>query len=161
MRWGRVWLCLLVAAGMLTWCMPMSGYMAQRHIKHLYQKQVEALETQWRIAQVNGDIPTLERLLADDYIGITANGTVQTKDEALAAIRNKTFALSKIDLSEVKARIHGDTAVVTSKAQVEGTLDGVDMSGTYRYTRVYVRKLGTWQITNFEVTRIVTPKAEN
>ncbi|MHB1022576.1 MAG: nuclear transport factor 2 family protein [Acidobacteriaceae bacterium] len=130
---------------------------ARHGMKHEYQKQVEALEMQWRKAQLANDIPAISRLLADDYIGITANGMVQTRDEALALYKSRTLVFHKLDLAEVKVHIHGNTAVVTSKAEVEATNGGADISGLYRYTRVYVRKLGTWKIVNFEVTRVYDP----
>jgi hypothetical protein len=44
-------------------------------------------------------------------------------------------------------------AVVTSRAEVKGMSDGVPLSGTFRYTRVYQRSpSGAWKITSFEVT---------
>ena len=55
-------------------------------------------------------------------------------------------------------KLIGTTAIVTSLAEVEGTNDGMPMHGTYRYTRVYSRlPSGTWQITNFEATRVGPP----
>jgi ketosteroid isomerase-like protein len=52
----------------------------------------------------------------------------------------------------------GTTAIVTSRADVDGTNDGMPMHGTYRYTRVYSRTpSGIWKITNFEATRVGPP----
>lgn len=127
--------------------------------KHEYEKQIEGLEMQWREAQLANDIPVISHLLAEDYIGITANGMVQTRDEALAMYKAKTLVFTKLDLAEVKVHVHGNTAVVTSKAEVKATNGGTDISGLYRYMRVYVRKQGTWRIVNFEVTRIYDPSA--
>ena len=39
--------------------------------KHDAKRQVEALEEQWRQAQLSGDVVTMDSLLSDDYIGIT------------------------------------------------------------------------------------------
>ena len=50
------------------------------------------------------------------------------------------------------------TAIVTSRVNAEGTNDGVEVNGMYRYTRVYNRMPGgTWKIVNFESTRIPPP----
>ena len=127
--------------------------MPRHSLKHAYQKQVERLEMQWRDAQVNNNVATMDSLLADDYIGIGANGTVQTKQETLDRQRNRTLVITSLDLSEVKVRVYGDTAVVTSRAELKGTNGGKDMSGTYHYTRVYIKKLNQWKIVSFEVTR--------
>jgi ketosteroid isomerase-like protein len=46
--------------------------------------------------------------------------------------------------------------VVTSTAQVQGTTADGDVSGSYRYTRVYVRDArGEWKIVSFEASRIL------
>ena len=52
-------------------------------------------------------------------------------------------------------RFYGTTALVTSRAEVSGTSPEGDFSGSYRYTRVYVRQPdGKWQIVSFEASRI-------
>ena len=132
--------------------------MPRRGMKHVYQKQVEQLEMQWRAAQLSNNVATMDSLLADDYIGIGANGTVQTKQETLDRQRNRTLVITSLDLSEVKVRVYGDTAVVTSRAELKGTNGGKDMSGTYHYTRVYIKRLNQWQIVSFEATRKQTAK---
>lgn len=135
------------------------AYMARHSMKHIYQKQVEALEAQWRNAELTGNADELDRLLSDDYVGITVNGTVQTKEETLDRVKTHAMIIKKMDLSEMKAAIHGDTAVVTSKAEVDSDIDGTEATGTFRYTRVYLRQAGVWKIINFEATRI-SPRPE-
>jgi ketosteroid isomerase-like protein len=47
---------------------------------------------------------------------------------------------------------------VTSLAEVKGTAGDGDISGSYRYTRVYVRDAqGAWKIVSFEASRIREP----
>ena len=48
-------------------------------------KEIEALEEQWRLATVTNNIGEMNRLLADDYVGITSNGTVENKQQAAGA----------------------------------------------------------------------------
>lgn len=130
-----------------------------RHKEEL-KRQVEKLEEAWRTAQLNGDVEAMDRLLSDDYIGITMNGQIVTKAQQLDRMRSRTVAVSKIDLDDVKVKLIGQTAVVTSRAEVAGTNDGQPIEGTYRYTRVYARTPnGSWKITNFEATRVGEPPA--
>jgi ketosteroid isomerase-like protein len=117
-------------------------------------KVIEALEMQWRQAQLTNDVAVMDRLLADDYIGISANGTIETKAEALALRRAGTLHITSLDLNDLKVRIYGDTAVVTSRADLEGTNGSSDISGKYRYTRVYNRRFGQWKIVSFEASRM-------
>jgi ketosteroid isomerase-like protein len=119
--------------------------------------QIESLETQWNRAALSNDIDAMDHLLSDDYLGITANGQVVTKPQQLDRMRNHTFAVSSIDVSDVKIKlISQHAAIVTSLAQVEGTNDGRPLHGSFRYTRVYQRLSGTsiWKITSFEATHV-------
>lgn len=127
--------------------------------KHDYKKQVEMLEEQWRRAQLAGDVATMDRMLADDFIGISMSGQVNTKAQQLERIRTRKLVVSKVELSDMKVKLVGSVAIVTSQAEVEGTSEDGSVKGTYRYTRIYQRETnGDWKITSFEATRIHSPK---
>ena len=51
-------------------------------------KEIEGLELDWRQAQLTNNIPAVERLLADDYLGISANGTLETKADEITRRRS-------------------------------------------------------------------------
>ncbi len=127
------------------------------HQKHDYKREVESLEEQWRAAQLAGDVVAMDKLLSDDYVGISMTGQVNTKAQQLTRVRNHSFVITKIDLGEMKVKLVGQVAIVTVRASVEATSEGTPMSGTFRYTRVYQHlPSGDWKITNFEATRIPT-----
>lgn len=126
--------------------------------KHDAKRQVEALEEQWRQAQLSGDVSTMDTLLSDDYIGITVTGQVNTKTQQLDRMRTHKTELSRLDIGEMQVKLVGSIAIVTSRAEVEGTTDGKPISGTFRYTRVYQHlPSGDWKITSFEATRVPSP----
>jgi ketosteroid isomerase-like protein len=128
------------------------------HKSHDAKQQVEELEQQWRTAQLSGDVAVMDKLLSDDYIGISMNGQVNTKAQQLERISSRRVTLTRLDLSEMKVKLIGAIAIVTSRAEVEGTSDGESVKGTYRYTRVYQHlPSGVWKITSFEATRIPQP----
>jgi ketosteroid isomerase-like protein len=117
-------------------------------------KEIEGLEQDWRTAQLSNNVTEADRLLADDYLGINANGTLETKADELSRRRSGAFHISQLELSDIKVRIYGDTAVVTSKADLVGKNGDRDISGRYRYTRVYSNRDGQWRIVSFEASRI-------
>lgn len=122
------------------------------------KRQVEVLEEQWRSAQLAGDTSTMDKLLSDDYIGISMSGQVSTKAQQLDRVRARKITLSKVELSDVKVKLIGAIAIVTAQADVEGTNEYGSVKGRYRYTRVYKRvSQGEWKITSFEATRIPAP----
>jgi ketosteroid isomerase-like protein len=123
--------------------------------KHEIRHEIDQLEDQWRNAALKGDIPAMDSLLADDYMAITASGTLQTKDETLANLRSGRIHFTALEISDRKVRFYRSTALVTSVAEVKATTPDGDISGNYRYTRVYVRDVhGAWKIVSFEASRI-------
>jgi hypothetical protein len=119
--------------------------------------QIETLETQWKNAILSNDIESMDHLLSDDYLGITASGQVVTKPQQLDRMRTHNFTLSSLNVSDVKIKlISQHAAIVTSLAQVEGTNEGRPIHGSFRYMRAYRRIPGTnvWKITSFEATRV-------
>jgi len=126
--------------------------------KHENRHVIDQLEDQWREALLKGDTATMSSLLADDYMAITPFGTLQTKDETLDSLKTGRWHFTVLNLSDRKVRFYGTTALVTSIAQVEGASPEGDLSGSYRYTRVYARTpQGGWKIVNFEANRIRQP----
>lgn len=127
--------------------------------KHEARHIIDQLEETWRNAVLKSDTSAMSALLGDDYIGITASGTLQTKEETLVNMRNRRLHFTTLDISDRKVRFYGTTAVVTSLAQVQGTTADGDVSGSLRYTRVYVRNpQGQWKIVSFEASRIREPR---
>ena len=151
---------LLVALAVCTVLCISVPTLAQQHHpkgdpKRVERVHIEALEQQWRSAQLNADVAAMDKLLSDDFLGITANCEVNTKEQFLDRMRNRALTISTMDMSEEKIKLVGQVAIVTSMAQVDGTSDGQPLTGRFRYTRVYQRLPGDmWRITNFEATRI-------
>lgn len=129
--------------------------------KHLEREQIMALENQWRQAAIAGDVATMDKLLSEDYLGITASGEVLTKTQQLDHMRDRKLVLTKIDISQVKIKLIRNIAIVTSLANVEGSSDDEPLHGLFRYTRVYQRlPNGSWKITSFEITPTTAQHAQ-
>ena len=126
-----------------------------RHDRKEARVEVEGLEEQWKNATLTGDAGAMDKLLSDDYVGISWTGQVNTKQMQLDRISNRMIAIKSMELSDIKVKVVGPVAIVTSRAEVHGSTDGNAIDGDFRYTRVYQRLPGgIWKITNFEATRI-------
>ena len=115
------------------------------------------LERQWRQAQLAGDVQGMEKLLSDNFIGITVTGKVVTKVQQLDRMRQRQLVITRFEASDVKVKLlgGGKVAIVNALAQVEGQADARRVDGSFRYTRIYQRlPSGLWKITNFEATRV-------
>jgi len=131
---------------------------AHKEHKRDEKREIEVLEEQWRAAQLTGDVAKMDKLLAEDYFGISIAGQLNDKAQQLERLRSRKFVLTRIDVSDVRIKLLGRVAIVTSLAKIEGTDAGESVGGTYRYTRVYKRYPdASWKITNFEVTRVPQP----
>jgi ketosteroid isomerase-like protein len=129
----------------------------RRHHDHEHKRteraQIVAIEQQCRQATLDDDAPAMDKLLSEDYLGITASGEVLTKTQQLDRMRERKLVVSSLQTSEVKIKLVGNIAIVTSLARVEGSDNGEPLHGAFRYTRVYQRMAGgVWKITSFEVT---------
>ena len=123
--------------------------------RHESRHEIDVLEDHWHDAMLHRNVAAVDALLADDYMGITGNGTLESKDETLASLRSGAVRFTSIQFSDRKVRFYGDTALVTARAEVIGTSPEGDISGSYRYTHVWVRdNKGAWKIVSFEASRI-------
>jgi ketosteroid isomerase-like protein len=130
-----------------------------QHKKKTYKQVIAQLEDDWFQAVRTNDYATIEKLLSDDYIGISAQGLVSTKAQSVARMQTRQVVINQLDVRDQKISIHGNTAVVTSQVEIDATNNATQppthMHNRSRYTRVYLHyPSGAWRIVNFETTRI-------
>jgi ketosteroid isomerase-like protein len=136
---------LLVAATLALSQMPGKDTSTdEAHIRTLNEASGEA--------QVKRDMATLDRLLADDFILTRANGVVANKAQNLADVQSGERSFTSYKNDDVRVRLYGDAAVVTGQVVSSGTYKGQDFSGRFRYTKVFVKKDGQWQIVAWQAT---------
>ena len=126
-----------------------------RAVRHESRHEIDQLEETWKDAVLHQNVQAMDALLADDYIAISANGTLQDKEQAMQNLKSDKAQFKSIDFADRKVRFYGQTALVTSRAEVNGVTPEGDISGSYRFTRVYVRDGPRgWKIVSFEASRI-------
>ena len=151
-------LCAALLCGLLVLPAPRIARAMSMHphrSNHQEQQQVLHVDDQMRSALLAGDTAALDRILAEDFLGIASNGTLSDKPQYLRRIGKREHQFSRIDIVDRKVRVQSSSAVVVTKAEVRGKLDTSPVNGTYRYTRVYSRSAdGSWKLRNFEATRV-------
>jgi ketosteroid isomerase-like protein len=103
---------------------------------------LKKLETDRAAAAVKGDVATLEKQTADDYTFINLYGRMSDKSQMVNAFKTGQTKLTSNEVSDMNVRLYGDTAVITGKADIKGTLGGKGVAGQIMFTRVYVKKGG-------------------
>jgi ketosteroid isomerase-like protein len=111
------------------------------------------MERDWTEAGLKKDAATLDKILADDWVGQGPTG-VATKAEALADLKSGDNKYESMTLGDMKVRVFGDTAVVTGSDDEKSSYKGKDTSGHYTWTDVYVKRQGRWQAAASQGTRM-------
>jgi ketosteroid isomerase-like protein len=121
------------------------------------EKELMEVENHWAEATVKGDVQALERLYADEYLAIDPAGATFTKAQDIANVKSGNFKLATFKLDELKVRLHGEVAVVTGRNTIKATYMGKDIGGAYRFTDVFVKRGGRWQVLTTQGT-LVAPQ---
>ena len=115
------------------------------------EKEVRELERELIEAILRRDEDFLKRILADDLTVITPFGDFVGKAE-MARFDEKLFNES-IVTDEIVVRVYEQTAIVTGRATIKSRYEEQDLSGQYRFTRIYLKR-DAWQIVAYQATRI-------
>ncbi len=105
-------------------------------------------------ANMDKDVQTIGRIVADDWAGIDFQGNASTKAQSIANLKAGVGTLQSLELGPVKVRVFGDTAIVTGSDTEKSTYKGKDSSGKYVWTDVFVNRNGRWQAVTSESTKV-------
>jgi ketosteroid isomerase-like protein len=103
-------------------------------------------EAKWNTAYNRGDIATMNTLLADDFIITVEDGSTFSKSGYIAHYGDTTVHVDTSEMSDLKVRMHGKTAVVTGAYHEKGTSKGKPYDYRDRFTDVWMNTNGTWQV---------------
>jgi len=108
------------------------------------------LEDEWTVANINADKNKLNRILADDYVGIT-EGRAQGKAEYLKTIERDT-SIQHWEFSNLKVTLNGDRAALTGRIRLDVKDENdQDRQLTFEFTDKFVWRDGRWQATSSQV----------
>jgi ketosteroid isomerase-like protein len=105
-------------------------------------------------AMAQRDLATLRNLIADDLVYTHSSARIDTKQSLIGNMESGSTVYSTVEPSEVKAQDLGDAVVLTGKARIGVNSGGNAMSFTVRFTDVYARRGGQWQMVTWQSTRV-------
>lgn len=108
--------------------------------------KVLALESKWNDAYKRGDIAVMNSLLSDDFIITVEDGTTYSKAGYIAHTGGGSTAVEISDMTDLKVRLHGNTAVITGAYHEKGTIKGKPYEYHDRFTDVWMNVDGRWQV---------------
>ncbi|HUA16207.1 MAG TPA: nuclear transport factor 2 family protein [Verrucomicrobiae bacterium] len=107
---------------------------------------VRALELRWTESYKQRSIDILSSLLADDFVITIEDGSVYSKTGYITHSADASVHVEVAELSDLKVRVHGDTAIVTGAYHEVGESKGKRYEYRDRLTDVWMKAGGRWQV---------------
>lgn len=126
---------------------------AARGTDDLPPELVEAVGAYNR-ATVNNDTGTLERLVADDYVLINSNSSVQDKRSYLADFDVPGFRVDPYEIEDALYKLWGNVALTSWVMQLSWTQSGQRQSRRLRIAHVWTHGSGRWRLAFTQLTLV-------
>ena len=147
MSYARFIICLVLIVSFVA---PFSSAQAQAAGSNSKpEDQVAKLERDWLAADGKGDTAALRRIIADDFIGTSFNGTMLSKEDIVPE-RSGPGGFAGATPGETNVRVFGDTSVLMG---VINTVGGPEPR-QIRVTLVCQKKPQGWQIIAAQLTHL-------
>ena len=115
---------------------------------------IETADKERNAAMEKVDLAMIDRTTAATYVFTDPSGRVTAKKELMAAFKSGAIKIVSQVTRDVKVNFYGDVAVETGELTSKANRDGRDTSGTYRFTRVWVKQGATWQTVALQETQL-------
>ena len=119
---------------------------ARRDLRRSVGQAIRQIDHERVQAQIGADAAALNRIYADDFIGIGPSGTVRTKAQVIADFTSGDLKFQSITTDGVQVRVYGNTAVETGRSIMNGQDKGQTVPRDTRFTRVWVKQQGRWRL---------------
>jgi len=112
---------------------------------------LKSIEDEWTVANLNADTKKLARILADDYVGTSADGVIEGKADYLKNIKRDT-SIKHWEFQNLKLALKGNRATLTGTVNLDSSEQ--DEALVLRFTDKFVWRDGRWQAVGSEVTPV-------
>ena len=97
-------------------------------------------------AQIHADAAALDRIYADDFVGIGPSGIVRAKPQVISDFTSGDLKFQSITTDDVQVHVYGNTAVEIGRSTMDGHDKGKVVPRDNRFTRVWVQQQGHWRL---------------
>ena len=105
-------------------------------------------------AMAQKDIATLNEVIADDLVYTHSSARLDTKASLIGNMESGSTVYTSVVPSDVKAQDLGDTVVLTGSCRISVNAGGRPNSFGVRFTDVYAKRGGRWQMVTWQSTRL-------
>ena len=118
------------------------------------EAELLTFEEKFSQAVAANDAAAIGRFIADDWVIVDADGSVIDRPRFISVIESGALTHESMESTDVEARVHGDTAVVTGITTSKGQFMGQGFTTRERATDVLARLNGRWLCVFSQLTRI-------
>ena len=105
-------------------------------------------------AMAQKDIATLKEVIADDLVYTHSSARLDTKASLIGNMESGSTVYTSVVPSDVKAQDLGDSVVLTGSCKISVNAGGRPNSFGVRFTDVYAKRNGSWQMVTWQSTRL-------
>lgn len=105
-------------------------------------------------AMAKKDVATLDELIAEDLIYAHSTARLDTKTSLIDNMLSGRTVYNSVEPSKVVAQDLGDTVVLTGECQIKVSVNGTPNAFGVRFTDVYARRNGKWQMVTWQSTKL-------
>ena len=120
------------------------------------EETIRKLDNERIQAQIHADATALDRIYAADFIGVGPSGRVRTKPQVISDFTSGGLKFQSITTDDVQVRVYGNTAVETGRSTMIGQDKNKVVPRDNRFTRVWVKLHGSWQLVANHYSLLVT-----
>ena len=122
------------------------------------EQAIRQLDKERIQAQIGADQVALDRIYADDFIGVGPSGTVRTKAQVISDFTSGSLKFQSITTAEAQVRVYDNTAVETGLSTMIGQDKGTAVPRDTRFTRVWIKQQGRWRLVANHYSLRVAPQ---
>ena len=117
------------------------------------EEELLKFENEFTQAVANNDTAAIDGFLADDWIIVEPDGGIIDKAHFLGVIQSGALSHEKMESTDMRVRLYGNTAVVTALTTSKGKFMGQDFTSCERATDIFVKQNDRWQCVLTQLTR--------
>lgn len=107
---------------------------------------IRSMELKWTDSYKQRQVAILSSLLADDYVITIEDGSTYSKTGYISHSAEPGTKVEVAEMSDLKVRMHGNTAIVTGAYHERGESNGKRYEYHDRLTDVWMKVGGKWQV---------------
>ena len=144
-----------IVAGAVLLCLGVSVTVGQSSDQGAH---VLALDNSWNHALETNDTKAMDLLLADTFVSIDIDGSMETKREFLTSLKAPGYQAPTQAVSEqIKVDVYGGSAIVTGVFRTQSRAKGRSATRRERFLDTWVNLNGTWKCAASVAVLITSP----